>query len=175
LIPHLLCHDRAKQRGIRAALRWPDHQARLSLPCLWPGSGCLLTSATNCWAVGDYRMSSGGADLNQALRWNGHDPHQGSLRGQPSAGPQKLYRSAAPGPPMPRSAQTSARIRQSEPLTAASARCQPDSRTGRPGHPRYQPAHETPGQMRDEQVRRDSATMADVSRRCSSVGRAAVL
>jgi hypothetical protein len=33
--------------------------------------GTYCSSATNCWAAGDYRKSSAGAVLNQTLHWNG--------------------------------------------------------------------------------------------------------
>jgi hypothetical protein len=73
LIRCLLCHDRAKQRGIRAAPRWPDHQARLSLPCLWPGSGSLLSARrrhiTASWQVTARQCRPGQAEPSCASRW----------------------------------------------------------------------------------------------------------
>jgi hypothetical protein len=73
-------------------------------------------------------------------------------------------------------AETSARIQHRDPLRPAFSRCQPD--TPAPGHCLQSPAAPTANLQVSVEMRTSGpgwATMQRVSRRCSSVGRAAVL
>jgi hypothetical protein len=61
---------------LNQALRWNGSAwSQVSVPS--PGGsfnnllGVSCTSASDCWAVGDYSTNGGGFFLNQALHWNG--------------------------------------------------------------------------------------------------------